>query len=93
MYVLCSNPPRYLSIEPEFGWFWLNDVKLFKGIKYKETTESKLISNKGILYYFFNIKEFYDDFYKSGWKIGFLKSVFKVNMPYYNVYNYIKNKE
>ena len=71
----------------------LNDVKLFKGIKYKETTESKLISNKGILYYFFNIKEFYDDFYKSGWKIGFLKSVFKVNMPYYNVYNYIKNKE
>ncbi len=66
------------------------DIKLFKSINYKDDVNSKLIIDKSFAYYLFHLKNFYYDFYLSGWKIGFLKNVFKIKLPYFKIYNLLK---
>ncbi len=54
-----------------FGKFYVDD-----GIKYR------IVSEKSLLYYCFHLGEFKNDFLNNRCKIWFLKSVFKLNLPY-----------
>ncbi len=64
----------------------LKEVKSFDKCKYADTTKGFLTTEKNILYYIFKPKKFYEDFYKSGWKIGFLKKIFRIKLPYFRIY-------
>ena len=72
----------------------LKEIQLFENIPYIETIKLHLIERKGLFYYIFHIKKFKEDFYNSGWKIGFLKKVFKIKLPYFKIYKFLlKYKE
>lgn len=72
----------------------IKDVKSFKNTSYMETKKMNLIETKNLLYYVVNLKQMKEDFYSSGWKIGFLKQVFRINLPYYKIYKaMLKNKK
>lgn len=78
-----------LGLEPN-----LKEIKLFKNIPYMETIKLHLIEGKGLIYYLFHFKKFKEDLYNSGWKIGFLKNILKIKLPYYKIYSFfIKHKE
>ena len=98
-----SNLNSVIKIEPDLAFkriekLGLNpsgrDLELFKNIPYVETVKLHLVEGKGLFYYMFHIKELKEDLYNSGWKIGFLKNLLKINLPYYKIYNFlIKHKE
>lgn len=79
---------RKLLVNPNF-----KEVKYFGNIIFNDTYNSKLLETKSILYYIFHIKQFKKDFYKSTWKIGFLKKVFVINIPFFKIYYARKVKE
>lgn len=62
------------------------DVVLFEKTPYMETVKMNLIECKNILYYILHFKTFKIDFLNSGWKIGFLKKIFCINISYFKVY-------
>ncbi len=66
-----------------------DDLKLFRNIDYVETTKLKFIDSKSLFYYIFHLKEMCKDFSNSRWKIGFLKSVFRININYYKLYSFL----
>ena len=74
-----------LALEPT-----IKDTKLFINVNYKDDINSKLIINKNIFFYILNPKKFYNDFYATGWKIGFLKNILKIRLPYYKIYAFFK---
>jgi hypothetical protein len=39
--------------------------------------------------YFLNLKLLKKDFLASRWKIGFMKRLFKINMPYEKIYKFL----
>ena len=67
------------------------DIKLFEDIPYIETVKKNMIEARSLIYYIFNIKELKKDIINSGWKIGFLKKLLKLNMPYFKIYKYLLN--
>lgn len=69
----------------------LKDIQIFKDIPYIETEKLKLIEGKSLPYYIFHVKRIKKDLYSSGWKIGFLKNVFKINLNYVSIYNFLIN--
>ena len=72
----------------------LKDLKLFKDMPYVETVKMNLVEGKGLITYMFNLKKCKDDLFNSGWKIGFLKNLLKINLPYYKIYkSLLKHKE
>ena len=71
----------------------LKEVNLLKNIMFNDTKNEQLIKNESLIYYIFNYKKFISDFYKSVWKMGFLKSTFKIPLPYYKIYKFLKKKE
>lgn len=68
----------------------LSDIHKFKEFPFMDTEYSKLVNAKSAIYYLFHPKKFIQDYFKSVWKIGFLKDVFKINIPYFKVYNLLK---
>lgn len=48
--------------------------------------------DKSIIYYVLNLRKFCEDLKKSPWKVGFLKLVFKVKLPYYKFYLKLKER-
>ena len=70
-----------------------NEIKMFKNIMFNDTNNERIIANKSILFYILHIKQFVNDFYKSVWKMGFLKNVFKIYFPYYKIYFHMKRRE
>lgn len=80
---------RQLSTNPKN-----KHIKLFKNIEFENFNKRKLIENKSIFYYLINPKKFYIDFINSVCKIMFIKSVFKLNIPYNKIleklFNYYK---
>ena len=72
----------------------LKDLKLFKDMPYVETVKMNLVEGKGLITYIFDLKKCKDDFFNSGWKIGFLKNLLKIKLPYYRIYkSLLKHKE
>ena len=63
----------------------LNDIKMFKNIKFTNINNGNLIENKSIFYYLFHLKKLYLDFRTSSCKLMFMKSVLKVKLPYYKI--------
>ncbi|MDE6407075.1 MAG: HAD-IA family hydrolase, partial [Anaeroplasmataceae bacterium] len=68
------------------------DINLFKKTSYLEGEKFSLFTTKSLFYYIFHLKKFKRDFYNSGWKIAFLKSVFLMRLPYYRLYKIRKKK-
>lgn len=66
----------------KFGYFRFFD----------EGITTKLADPKSQIYYMFHLKKFKKEFLSSRWKIGFLKAVFKINLPYDKVYEFMKKK-
>lgn len=79
---------RNLCISPS-----LSDVNNLKNIKFNDTYTQDIVCFNGIRKYLFNFKMMKNDFYKSVWKIGFIKKFFKLNLPYFKIYYKIKSKE
>lgn len=63
----------------------LKKVKMFKNIEFLNASKYQLINNKSLIYYVFHLKQFYIDLKNSDCKIFFLKSVFKIKLPYYKL--------
>ncbi|WP_281165274.1 HAD-IA family hydrolase [Liquorilactobacillus sicerae] len=69
----------------------LNDITKFEKFKFLSSGENVSLINKnsGIL----NRNKIYDDFGISQWKIGFLKSLFRLNLNYIKLYEHFNNKQ
>jgi len=66
-------------------------VRLFDKTKILDGKIQYLVKHRNIIQYLFNPFAFYDDLRNSLWRIGFLKSVFRVSLPYFKIYNLIRN--
>lgn len=64
----------------------LIDVKKFGNFKFLEDDIIYLAKPRKISYYLFHPKKFFKDLYLSGWIIGFLKRLTKVNFLYDKIY-------
>lgn len=68
-----------------------NDINLFSDMEfYDEGITTKLASPKRLIYYFTHMKQFKFDFLSCRWKIGFMKKLFKINLPYQKIYQKMK---
>ena len=52
----------------------------------------RLCEYKNLFYYMYHLKILKNDFIDSEWKIGFMKNVLKIKLPYYKIYTFIKKK-
>ena len=52
---------------------------------------SRLVSASSLSHYILNPRVFIADMKKSPWRTGFLKAVFKINIPYYRLYNSVRS--
>lgn len=60
----------------------LNDIKKFEAFKVTDEKKYDLIGNNLGFKYLIHPKHFINDYVLSCWKNGFLKSIFKINLPY-----------
>ena len=81
-----SGYDSYLPIK-SFGTNpYLLDVKYFSKFRYFSEEIVYFSNAKSLLFYALHLKKLKIDFYKSRWKIGFMKEVFKLKLPYYTIY-------
>lgn len=66
------------------------EVKILGGLTYYENGIHYLAKPESIWKYVINPKKFIKDLSESGWKIGFLKKLFKLNLDYYRILSIIK---
>lgn len=65
----------------------MKDINLFGDFAFvDEGNKTKLANPKGMLYYLFHMKQLKYDFLMCRWKIGFLKKLFKIELPYMKIY-------
>lgn len=62
----------------------LKDVELFSFFCNNDGNKEYFVSQKSLLHY--HPRELFNDLYNSAWKVGFMKSVFKLPLPYYFIY-------
>ena len=68
-----------------------DDIKLFADFGfYDEGEKGKLAAPRSIGFYIFHFKEFKRDFFASRWKVGFMKRLFVINLPYEKLYKLLK---
>ena len=66
----------------------MKDINLFGNFAFvDEGNKTKLANPKGILYYLFHLKQLKYDFLMCRWKIGFLKRLLKIKLPYMKIYH------
>lgn len=71
-----------------------HDLKLFSEIKfYDEGITAKLAEPKSLGFYLCHVKQLKHDFLACRWKIGFMKKLFKLNLPYQKIYLKMKRVE
>ncbi len=63
----------------------LNQIKLFKNFEFSNLSNDKLINNRSLLYYIIHPKRLYIDFRNSTCRVMFMKSLFKIKIPYYKI--------
>ena len=76
----------------------LRDVEKFGDFKFLEDDIIYLAKPKKISYYLLHPKELFKDVYTSGWLIGFMKRLTKINIFYTKLYKvyinvYLKKRE
>ena len=70
----------------------LSTIELFRGFKYHDGYTYSLVSEHGSGYYMLHPKQFLRDFlHNGGNKVWFLKSVFKLPLPYIHILNLMRN--
>lgn len=67
-----------------------SDIKFLGNLPFFDANYSRLINSSDLIKYLTNPRKFKEDFYLSVWKIGFLKKIFKLQLPYYKVYEKMK---
>ena len=65
---------------------FLHDVYKFANFRYLSEDVEYLAKTRPSFYYLFHFEEFKKDFVKSRWKIGFMKQILRINLPYYLFY-------
>lgn len=70
----------------------LKDLKPFKRLYYSNINNYYMLPQHSILYYGMHLKQLKVDLNQSFWKVGFLKELFKMSLPYFKVYDYLKRK-
>lgn len=65
---------------------YLRDIKYFSNFRYLSEEIAYFANPKSNKYYLFHFKDFIKDMYNARWKIGFLKEMAKINLPYYKIY-------
>ena len=68
----------------------LIDANKFGNLLFNENGIKKIAYHENMLYYIFHPKQFITDYKKSYWKIGFMKSIFKINISYDKIYFFLK---
>lgn len=74
----------------------LTTAKKFGRIKFLDDELGYIANPNSITYYIYNIKELKKDYINSGWRIGFMKSLFKIVLPYFHINSLLRkffNKE
>lgn len=75
---ICFNSLLELGTNP-----YKCDINLFENLIFENYTNNNIINyNHNVFYYLIHLKELKNDFYKSGWRIVFLRKLLKVPLPY-----------
>lgn len=64
----------------------LKEAKSLGEIYTDNVKVKKIVNAKSVWYYLIHPKKFKRDFLDSEWKIGFLKQIVKIKLPYYKIY-------
>jgi hypothetical protein len=67
----------------------LRELKMFEDFRFYNGSVSYLAKAKPFLYYCIHPKVMIHDFYGARWRIGFLKSLFKIPLPYSKLFDAI----
>lgn len=70
----------------------LSFLKKINKIKFNDGVEYTLINSKSLIYYVFHLKQFKNDLMDSYYKIGFMKKVFKIQLPYIKILTILYDK-
>lgn len=68
----------------------LKQAKIFGDLNFDNLILGKLAKPKKLYYYMIHPKQLKNDIFLSEWKIGFLKRLFIIRLPYYKFYNFLK---
>lgn len=67
------------------------DLKLFADFHfYDEGRDDRLAAPRSVFTYIKKPRKLKEDFLISRWKIGFMKRIFKIKLPYQNIYKYMQ---
>ena len=69
-----------------------HDIEAFGDILFYDDDFCKILSNRSLLYYLFHPKTFLRDLDLSRWKTGFMKSIFKFDLPYFELLKKIRER-
>lgn len=68
------------------------DLDMFANFRFFDEGETQCLAKpKSIFYYAGHVNELKNDFLLSRWKIGFMKRLFKMKLPYKSMYDYLKS--
>ena len=92
----CENSLKDMSFTSEAAFTYLNevgnhptmdDINRFGDFPFfNNGTVSLLVQTDNLTEYIKNPKKAKQDLYKSRWRIGFLRQLFKINLPYYTLF-------
>ncbi|MBU3134089.1 HAD-IA family hydrolase [Clostridium gasigenes] len=66
-------------------------LKMFGDISFSDFDNGFLAKPDKLFKYIMNPNKLIKDFFASQWKVGFLKELFKIPLPYYKIYKIMKN--
>ena len=76
-----------LGIKPK-----LKNLKIFKRLYYYNSKNFYLLPQHSIFYYFLHLFKLKQEINQSFWKVGYLKQLLKLPLPYYYVYKFLKGR-
>ena len=68
----------------------LDTVKEFSNFSFLNVGTHSMVAEKNLLYYTVNPQKFIDEFLNNGSKSIFLRSIFKLPLPYANIIDFIR---
>ena len=69
----------------------MNDVRLFGDfVFFNNGAKVYLANTKSVAHYIFHSKDLIRDIFDSQWKIGFLKSLLRIKLPYLKIFNLLR---
>lgn len=67
-------------------------LRVFGDLNFSDYSDGNLAKPKSIKEYILKPKELKKDFLNSQWKIGFMKRIVKIKLPYYTIYKILREK-